>query len=75
MKSRETYWANPHSDGGWAVQKSRHGGTISRHSTQSSAWKTARRMACGTQSTAVLQNRYKTIVTKNTYSNESIEDE
>ena len=75
MKAKKIYWANPHSDGGWAVQKSRFGGTISKHSTQSSAWKNARRMACGTESDAILQDQQKRIVTRHTYSNETLEED
>lgn len=75
MNSKKVFWANPHSDGGWAVQESRYGGTLFRYSSQSKAWIAARRLACGTQSDAILQDKHKRIVTKNTYSNDLTEDE
>ena len=67
MEQEKKFWANPYSDGGWAVQKSQYGGTISKHSSQRKAWKEARRLACAEGTDALLQNRNGKVVTKSSY--------
>lgn len=66
MKKND-YWTSKRKDGNWAVKRSGSSKAASLHTTQTDAWKEARRLARGAGSEAFLKDKDGKIRARNTY--------